>query len=117
MQSRSTLMGLRSKMVVVVLIKFPSKIQFTAGSSFAEGYEDKDLLILSESQAALKAIKKKINSRIVFDCIKILRLLGRRNRIRLVWLPGHAGIAGNEIPDKVPNNGALKEFCHQFSHQ
>ena len=63
---------------------------------------DKRILIFSDSQAALKAISGlKVISRLVEECQEALSALATLNKVTLVWVPGHHGILGNEMADKL----------------
>jgi ribonuclease HI len=58
---------------------------------------DRNIYILSDSQAALKALDKhQINSKLVWDCYQTLMELVNHNRVQLVWVPGHEGIAAKK---------------------
>jgi hypothetical protein len=74
----------------------------------------RDILIVSDSQAALQAIQSfRITSLQVYYCIEKLNELGRENNLRLVWVPGHEGIDGNEEADQLARKGS--ELEHQSS--
>jgi ribonuclease HI len=65
--------------------------------SIEKGYTDRNIYILSDSQAAIKALDSfQINSKLVWDCHQSLVKLAEHNRIQLVWVLGHMGIHGNE---------------------
>jgi ribonuclease HI len=56
-------------------------------------------LICSDSQAALKSLQSnKIKSKTVNKCLENINQLGQNNNLKLVWVPGHSGILGNEKP-------------------
>ena len=70
------------------------------------------MLFRSDSQAALKALDScRVDSRLVLNCIKTLNRLGRRNRVVLVWVPGHAGVWGNEMADELARKGSEHTMC------
>jgi ribonuclease HI len=57
---------------------------------------NKSIYILSDSQAAIKALDKhQIISKLVWDCHQSLTKLARHNRVQIIWVPGHEGIVGN----------------------
>jgi hypothetical protein len=62
-----------------------------------KSYTGKKIYILSDSQAAIKALDSfQINSKLVWDCHQSLVQLAGHNRIRMVWVLGYMGIDGNE---------------------
>ncbi|KAL7728475.1 hypothetical protein ACLKA6_005230 [Drosophila palustris] len=67
------------------------------------------IFILSDSQAALKALESfKITSKLVDNCLRKLDCLGERNTLTVGWIPGHEGHEGNEIADCLAKKGAIK---------
>jgi ribonuclease HI len=63
--------------------------------------ENREILICTDSLSAIQAIKfkkKKINI-----CNEIINLINsdRSKSITLLWIPGHVGIQGNEIADRL----------------
>jgi ribonuclease HI len=60
------------------------------------------IYILSDSQAAIKALgKHQITSKLVWDCHQCLIQLARHNRVQLIWMPGREGISGNATADHL----------------
>lgn len=68
------------------------------------------ILILSDSQAALKALDNPvIRSETTRRCAVTLNELAENNEVTLGWIPGHSNHIGNEIADRLANEGAAKE--------
>lgn len=72
------------------------------------------ILIIADSQAALKALKRvTINSRVVTDCLESLITFAKHNRVALKWVPRHQGIDGNikvELLSKMFNINRTRTF-------
>lgn len=79
-----------------------------ATQSLLEGkVTGKRIIMYSDSQAGLKAIQRyKICSQQERECMIALNELGRRNNVRVSWVPGHAGIEGNEEVDQIAKKAA-----------
>jgi hypothetical protein len=74
-------------------------------------YKNRNIYILSDSQAAIKALDKhQITSKLVWDCHQSLKQLARHNRVQLIWVPGHEGIVGNETVDQLARTGSEHPF-------
>jgi len=94
-----------------------------ADFNLKRNYRNRDIAILSDSQAALKAISNaKITSKVVREVRTKLDLLGSDNRLTLRWIPGHKDIAGNEAADRLARRGAEEHligpepFCGIGNH-
>ena len=58
--------------------------------------------MLVDSQAAIKTlIKCTVTSITMFNCIRNLNQLGKQNHVSITWIPGLAGVHGNEVADYV----------------
>ena len=67
-----------------------------------KGNTGRNIYILSDSQAAIKALDSfHINSKLCWDCHQCLVRRTECNMIQLVSVPGHMGIDGNEIADEL----------------
>ena len=67
-----------------------------------KGFLNKHIFIVSDSQAALKTLNSyKIKSKTALDCYNKLAELGKINCVKLIWVPGHSGIEGNEYADDL----------------
>ena len=74
-------------------------------------YKNRKIYILLDSQAAIKALgTHQITSKLVWGCHQSLTQLARHNRVQLIWVPGHEGIAGNETADQLARTGSEQPF-------
>ena len=61
---------------------------------------NQSIVVVVDSQAAIKAlIKYTVTSITEFNCIRNLNQLGKQNHVSIAWIPGHAGVIGNEVAD------------------
>jgi ribonuclease HI len=82
-------------------------IKVRAVENLDRNYKNRNLCILSDSQAAIKALEKhQITSKLVWDCHQSLTQLARHNRVQLIWVPGHEGIIGNETAYQLARTGS-----------
>lgn len=83
----------------------------TRCAEYALNSDAQSTTICSDSQAALKAItSREVVSSAVRECIDTLNALAARSAVRLVWVPGHRGIGGNERADELARAGAEEPF-------
>jgi hypothetical protein len=74
-------------------------------------YEHRNIYILSDSQAAIKALGKyQITSNLVWDYYQSLIQLAKHNRVQLIWMAGHEGIVGNETADQLARMASEHTF-------
>jgi ribonuclease HI len=77
-------------------------ILICAYKNIRRAYKNKRILIFSDSQAALKALSgPKVTSRLVEECLEALPALATFNEVTLLRVPGHHGILGNKMADKL----------------
>ena len=61
------------------------------------------------SQAALKALASpKVTSALVAETVAALHELAIHDSIRLVWVPGHHGVPGNEVADVLAKQASAQ---------
>jgi ribonuclease HI len=69
------------------------------------------IAILSDSQAALKALNSHCaNSALIRECQSKLNTLGGNNDIELHWVKGHSGEEGNERADELARLGSSTPY-------
>jgi len=66
--------------------------------------------ICPDSLAALKALKAVRTSPLVHQCQKAMNDISARHAVVQYWVPGHAGIRGNEIADGLAMGGSALRF-------
>ena len=86
-------------------------IERCASINLENGIRNKSINIFTDSQAAIGALKSyTVNHKCVLSCIETLNTLGLDNKITIGWVPGHKGVRGNEIVDKLAKHGATTPF-------
>jgi len=76
-----------------------------------EDQPEKYFSICSDSQAALKVLlAAKTAPPLVQRCQKALNDISIRRNMVPYWVPGHAGVQGNEIADKLTRDGSVQWF-------
>jgi len=71
---------------------------------------EKYVSISSDSQAAPKAIQTaNTTSPLVRQCQKVLNDISTQHTEALYWVPGHAGVQGNEITNSLAKDGFLQK--------
>jgi len=67
--------------------------------------------ICSDSQATLKALEAaKTTSPLLRQCQKALNDISTRHAVGLYWVPGRAGVRGNEVANKLAGDGSVQWF-------
>ena len=73
-----------------------------------QGIRNKSIAICSVSKAAFNKVE--INSKLLEDCSKALKLIGSNNKVNLLWVPGHSGYKGNEMADRLAREGSSSDL-------
>jgi len=88
---------------IYAILACVNKIQF-------QSRPEKHVSICSDSQVALKALKANRTSPLVQQCQKALNDISTWHAVGLYWVPGHAGVRGNEITDKLAKDSSALKF-------
>ena len=76
-----------------------------------EKMHNQSIAALIDSQAVIKAlIKCTVTSITVLSCITNLNQLGKQNQVSIAWIPGHAGVHGNEVADYLAKSGSKSKI-------
>lgn len=76
------------------------------------GLQDQNIVVCSDSQAALRAIQNPVvSSKVVAECKDLLLRVQAKNNVKLMWVPGHCGVAGNEKADELARDGSGTVPC------
>ena len=76
-----------------------------------EKIHNQNIAVLVDSQAAIKALVKcTVTSITVLNCITNLNQLGKQNHVSIAWIPGHAGVHGNEVADYLAKSGSKSKI-------
>ena len=76
----------------------------------AQDRPEKYVSICSDSQAALKVLQAAKTSPLICQCQQALNDISAPHAVRLYWVPGHAGVRGNEIADRLARSGSGQRF-------
>ena len=75
------------------------------------GITHRRIAILSDSQAAVRALTShEVNSGTAWECLTTLNKLGEANKVKILWVPSHSGVKGNEEADSLVKKGANTPF-------
>jgi hypothetical protein len=92
--------GSHTPLVLNLLRSFNPKYMLFWSVRNSEGIVNRVVSICSDITAALLDLKSyAVSSKVVLQCRDLLQELALSNRVRLVWVPGHCGIYGNEEAD------------------
>jgi hypothetical protein len=94
-----------------ILGNFPCVILAYVHETETQDRPEKNVSICSNSQAGLKALQDaKTMSPLVRQCQEELNDISTWHTVGLYWVPGHAGLRGNNITDKLARDGSVQWF-------
>ena len=72
---------------------------------------NESIVALVDSQAAIEALINCTATSIAgLNCIRDLNRLVKQNHVSIAWIPGHAGIHGNEVADYLAKSGSKSKI-------
>ena len=93
----------------VAAIKAAVEVLLRSAASFVE------VSIHSDSRAAILALSARtVQSKLVKECLSSLEVASGYFNIRLVWVPGHSGIAGNCKADELARGGTFAPLTSEW---
>jgi ribonuclease HI len=86
---------------------FQAEVQaILEASQLLKDLKGKEIIFLSDSQAALSALAAfQVSSELVQRCLGSLNRLGSKNKVTLYWVKAHVGHKGNEEADALAKQG------------
>ena len=76
-----------------------------------EKMHDQSIVVLVDSQAAIKSLTKcTVTSITVLNCIRNLNQSNKQNHVSIAWIPAHAGVHGNEVADYQAKSGSKSKM-------
>ena len=90
---------------------FQAEVSEVAKNLLLEKMHNQSIVLLVDSQAAIKPLIKCTATPItVFNCIRNLNQVGKQNHVSFAWIPGHAGVHGNQVADYVAKSGSKSKM-------
>ena len=87
-------LGIHSTVFQAEVLAIPE----VAKNLLLEKMHDQNIVVLVDSRATIKSlIKFTVTSITVLNCIRNPNQLSKQNHVNIAWIPGHAGVHGNEV--------------------
>ena len=77
----------------------------------AEDNEEEGVMIVTDSQSLVKALKSKKHStdKTLEECKERLDKIASIKKVVIQWIPSHVGVRGNGMADEAAKNGTTQE--------
>lgn len=76
---------------------------------------NKNILICTDSLSTIYAIQNINNTTPIIEEIRD-NLITNKHRLKIIWVPGHAGISGNEQADKAAKSATTEPLITFYTH-